>query len=234
MGLAPFDIDDHLFSDVRVVFSIKVTNEDGGHDMVAKQDANLSFLAHKELEIPIEEEELLAAKVLIHHMYTGEFNKEMDKKPPIDGLLIKCGKELLIKFPDVTALCKSCLEEVGPFPRLTFHAMLALISSDQIRADSENDVLVLACIWVRHNTPSQEQLSLLSQKIRLKHLTPSFLVNLKLIAPWFAATPRALIQVLALQGYAMDMQQAQHTQPVAAVIAVPEDSLEAPHSLLPC
>eukprot|EP00798_Chlamydomonas_sp_ICE-L_P030357 gene30357-35362_t len=319
MGLAPFDIDDHLFSDVRVFFSIEVTSEDGEHGVVAKQDANLSFLAHKhilahsspvlkamllraadeqsgeeqqpmyspmELEIPIEEEELLAAKVLIHHMYTGDFTKEMDKvldkaassqqagttralllvilyrladrlevkgcleecataitnlegkdlgsaddinyicsimssapllcdKPPFDGLFIQCGKQLLIHYPDATALCKSCLEEVGPFQRLTFHAMLALISLDQIQADSENDVLALACIWVRHNTPSQSQLSLLSQRIRLKHLTPSFLVNLKSIAPWFAATQRTLNEVLSLQGCTMEMQEAGWNGPPA-------------------
>eukprot|EP00798_Chlamydomonas_sp_ICE-L_P002134 gene2134-18182_t len=302
MGLAPFDIDDHLFSDVRVLFSINATSEDGGHDMVAKQDANLSFLAHKhilahsspvlkamllraadeqsgeeqqtksspmEQKIPIEEEEQLAAKVLdksasSQQVATGRTlllvilyrladrlevkgcleecataintlqGKDLGSaddincicshmssapllcdKPPLDGLLTMCGKELLIKYPDATALCKSCLEEVGPFQRLTFHAMLALISLDQIRADSENDVLVLACIWVRHNTPSLSQLSLLSQRIRLKHLTPSFLVNLKSIAPWFAATPRTLNEVLSLQGITMDMQQAGWNGPPA-------------------
>eukprot|EP00798_Chlamydomonas_sp_ICE-L_P002139 gene2139-18188_t len=316
MVLAPFDLDDDLFSDVRVVFSIdRATCEDSGHVLVAMQDANqedLSFLAHKvivahsssvlktmllraaeeqhgeaqqpasspmELEIPIEEDEQLAAEVLIRHMYTGEFSQEVDKvsaktpnrtqdgtsrtlllvlvyrladrlevreclqacataisklqgkdlgsaddvnyicslmssapllcdKPPIDGLLIKCGKALLIKYPSATALCKSPPKELEPFLRLTFHAMLALLSSDLLQAESENDVLVLACHWVRHNTPSQSQLLLLSQRIRLKHLTPSFLASLNVIAPWVPVTPQMLCKLLSLQNCTLALQQA--------------------------
>eukprot|EP00798_Chlamydomonas_sp_ICE-L_P002137 gene2137-18186_t len=281
MVLAPFDLDDHLFSDVRVVFSIdKATCKDSGiHVPAAVQDANqeeLSFLAHQvivahsssvlktmlvraaedqpgeeqqpvsspmELEIPIEEEEQGAAEVLIRHMYTGEFSQEVDKAcataisklkgedlgsaddincicslmssfpllcedPPLDGLLIKCSKELLIQYPSATALCKSPQKELEPFLRLTFCAMLGFISSDLLKAESENDVLVLACHWVRHNTPSQSQLSVLSQRIRLKHLTPSFLASLNAIAPWVPLTPQMLCKLLSLQNWDVDLQQA--------------------------
>eukprot|EP00798_Chlamydomonas_sp_ICE-L_P002140 gene2140-18189_t len=138
------------------------------------------------------------------------------EKPPIDGLLTKCGNELIIQHPDATALCKGPPNELELFLRLTCHAMLALISSDLLQAESENDVLVLACHWVRHNTPSQSQLSLLSHRIRLKHLTIPCLANLNAIAPWFAATPQMLCKVLSLLGCTLqDMQQAGWNGPPA-------------------
>eukprot|EP00798_Chlamydomonas_sp_ICE-L_P000059 gene59-12878_t len=239
MVFAPLDLDDHLFSDVRVVFSIgKASGEDGRH--VLRNQEDLSFLAHKNilahsspvlktmllrmaeeqrgeeqqlmssamvLEIPVEEEEQLAAEVLLRHMYNGKFAEEVNKHP-IAGLLTKCGNQLIIQHPNATSMCKSPPEELEPFLRLTFHAMLALISSDLLKADSENDVLVLACLWVRHNTPSQSQLSLLSQRIRLKHLTPSFLASLNVIAPWVPITPQMLCKLLSLQNCTLDLDQA--------------------------
>eukprot|EP00798_Chlamydomonas_sp_ICE-L_P002136 gene2136-18184_t len=133
----------------------------------------------------------------------------LSDKPPLDGLLTKFGNQLIIQHPDATALCKGPPKELEPFLRLTFDTIWALISSDLLEAESENDVLVLACHWARHNTPSQSQLSLLSHRIRLKHLTPSFLANLNAIAPWFAATPQKLCKLLPLLGCTLqDMQQA--------------------------
>eukprot|EP00798_Chlamydomonas_sp_ICE-L_P030359 gene30359-35364_t len=289
MVLAPFDLDDDLFSDVRVVFSIsKASSEDGGHVLGAQNQADLSFLAHKHIlanSSPVlkmlllraakeqrgEEQQTMSSPKALDKSASGQQvsasrtlllvllyrladrleekgcleecataiskleGKDLGSaddincicsllssapllcdKPPIDGLLTKCGKHLIIQHPDATALCKGPPKELEPFLRLTFHAMLALISSDLLKAESENDVLVLACIWVRHNTPSQSQLSLLSQRIRLKHLTPSFLADLNAIAPWFAATPQMLFKLLPLQGCSLhDMQHAGWNGPPA-------------------
>eukprot|EP00798_Chlamydomonas_sp_ICE-L_P014554 gene14554-20595_t len=182
-----------------------------GKESFVGNDCSANAKGREIMEVLVEEEELDGAEVLLRFIYSGDLDADLQlstapalwDQPPIQDLHAKCLEFLLETFGQAPAIIRdTALGE--DFLRLCFPALLALVSSDHLHVDSENDVVVLISMWLDHNGPcsSTEQLVLLSKAIRLLHTTRCYLAHLKSVAPWFQAEATVLDGVLAVQGAA--------------------------------
>eukprot|EP00798_Chlamydomonas_sp_ICE-L_P004803 gene4803-biopygen15098 len=121
----------------------------------------------------------------------------------IRDLMERCLSWLLTRFDELlSAVWDDCLTK--EFQQLDFQTVLSFLESDELVVASENEVLTLMGMWMgddRADQMSKEQLGAFWNVLRLGSLTPSFLSNLDVVAPWLPVDPDVLRRATQFKMY---------------------------------
>eukprot|EP00798_Chlamydomonas_sp_ICE-L_P004799 gene4799-biopygen15091 len=160
------------------------------------------------LELPMEQEELLACEAIsalsstdcasvdaINSVFALKRSAPtLAEHATIKDLMEKCLSQLVERFGVITDLMwvDSLMEE---FMQLDFLSVHAFLGSDGLLVVSENEIIVLMGKWMGGDWAdrmSKEELKAFWNVLRLGHLTPSFISRLAVLAPWLPVDPDVL------------------------------------------